>query len=98
MSAHRRMHHPCIAVFCCALMLSAGAWPFAIAKSSSAPSRSVPTGFNERPSLQLHDPNAELRNGASLQPVTAIMATDASGKQETEQRDVDGVITTPPWD
>ncbi|MFI5385907.1 MAG: RHS repeat-associated core domain-containing protein [Fimbriimonadales bacterium] len=69
-----------------------------ILKSSSAPIRSVPVNFKERPSAQTNDPNAEMVNGSAVQPPSAVVATDASGKEETEQRDVDGIITTPPWD
>lgn len=68
-----------------------------ILKSGSAPVRSVPVGFKERPSGEA-DPNAELATGASVQPVEAVTATDAGGTTETIQKDVDGVLTTPPWD
>ena len=33
-----------------------------------------------------------------IQPVVAVTATDAGGTDETVQKDVDGVLTTPPWD
>jgi RHS repeat-associated protein len=69
-----------------------------VLKSSGAPIRSVPTGFKERNSSQLDDPAGMAQNGDSDQPAEAVLATDASGKEETEQRDVDGIITTPPWD
>jgi len=32
------------------------------------------------------------------EPVEAIVSTDAAGKETTVQRDVDGVLTTQPWD
>ncbi len=67
-------------------------------KSAGAPVRSIPTVFMERPSAQLDDPNAESAIGTSIQPPVAVLAVDASGKQETIQKDVDGVLTTPPWD
>lgn len=71
-----------------------------ILKSSGAPIRSVPTGFKERPALTsaTNDPNAVMADGSATQPPEAVLAMDASGKEETEQRDVDGIITTPPWD
>ncbi|HMS54113.1 MAG TPA: DUF6531 domain-containing protein, partial [Fimbriimonadaceae bacterium] len=62
-------------------------------KSSGSPARSVPVSFKERPSAQ-SDPN--LATGS--QPASAAVAEDASGQTETIQRDVDGVLTTPPWD
>lgn len=67
-------------------------------KGPSAPIRSIPNGFKERHSDQLDDPNAVAANGDAAQPAEAVLSTDASGKEETQQRDVDGVITTPPWD
>lgn len=63
-------------------------------KSSGAPIRSVPVNYRERPTQQLDDPGTASAN----QPVEAVVATDASGDEETIQRDVDGVLTTPPWD
>lgn len=69
-----------------------------VLKSASAPVRSVPLSIKERPTLQLDDPNAETANGVLTQPVSAVIATDAGGKEETIQRDVDGILTTPPWD
>lgn len=68
-----------------------------VLKSSGAPSFSVPTSFKERPSGEA-DPNAETATGAATQPAVAVTATSADGQQETIQRDVDGVLTTPPWD
>ncbi|MBI1332266.1 MAG: hypothetical protein GC165_05250 [Armatimonadetes bacterium] len=73
-----------------------------IMKSGSAPVRSVPTNFKERPSAQI-DPNAVYGNGTSggsstSSPVTAVMATDSAGTEETIQRDADGILSTPPWD
>jgi RHS repeat-associated protein len=65
-----------------------------ILKSSGAPVMSVPNNFKERPSAQLNDPNAPM----GVQPVAAVVATDASGNEETIQKDVDGILTTPPWD
>lgn len=62
-------------------------------KSGGAPLRSVPSNFRERPTNQV-DPNVE----SGSQPPAAVVATDASGKEETIQRDVDGVLTTPPSD
>jgi RHS repeat-associated protein len=67
-------------------------------KSGPAPVRSVPVAFRERPSLQLDDPNAANALGVALQPVSAVLASDAGGKESTVQRDVDGILTTPPWD
>ncbi|QYK54247.1 MAG: hypothetical protein KF824_04955 [Fimbriimonadaceae bacterium] len=60
-------------------------------KSSKAPVRSVPTGMKRRPSSET-DPNIP------SQPVEAVIVTDADGKETTVQRDVDGILTTPPWD
>ncbi|MBS1727754.1 MAG: RHS repeat-associated core domain-containing protein [Armatimonadetes bacterium] len=73
-----------------------------ILKSSGAPVRSVPTNFKERPPAQI-DPNAVYGNGTSggsstSSPVTAVMATDSAGTEETIQRDADGILSTPPWD
>ncbi|MBS1700313.1 MAG: RHS repeat-associated core domain-containing protein [Armatimonadetes bacterium] len=67
-------------------------------KSSSAPSRTVPVNFKERPSTQLSDPNAVTGDGSNVQPVQAVMASDSGGREETIQRDADGILTTPPWD
>lgn len=63
-------------------------------KSSGAPIRSVPTNFKNRPSAQTIDPNLP----STGQPVEAMTAADASGKEETLQRDVDGTVTAPAWD
>jgi len=60
-------------------------------KGASAPVRSVPSTFKERNTAEL-DPNI------ATQPAAAVTATDASGKPETIQKDIDGVLTTPPWD
>ena len=62
-----------------------------ILKSKSAPIRSVPNTFKERSTAEV-DPNV------TTQPAAAIISTDASGREETIQKDVDGVLTTPPWD
>src|ERR1044072_3939947 len=67
-------------------------------KSSGGANLSIPNKFNERNSGQLNDPNAAYSNGDAGQPAEAVLATDASGKEETEQRDVDGEITPPAWD
>ncbi len=66
-------------------------------KSPSAPVRAVPKAIRERPPTEI-DPNAEMATGVHAQPTQAVVATDAGGHQETIQRDVDGVLTTPPWD
>ncbi len=73
-----------------------------IMKSSGSPVRSVPTNFKERPSAQV-DPNAVYGNGSSgntsaTSPISAVLATDAGGTEETIQRDADGILSTPPWD
>ncbi len=73
-----------------------------IMKSGGAPVRSVPTNFKERPSAQV-DPNMVYGNGASgntstTSPVSAVLATDSGGQEETIQRDADGILSTPPWD
>jgi hypothetical protein len=60
-------------------------------KSSKAPVRSVPVGMKRRPSSET-DPNIP------TQPVEAVVVTDSDGKETTIQRDVDGILTTPPWD
>ncbi len=62
-----------------------------VLKSKNAPIRSVPVSFKERPSTEL-DPNV------ATQPVEAVISEDAGGKDETNQRDADGILTTPPWD
>jgi RHS repeat-associated protein len=68
-------------------------------KSSGAPVRSVPVTFKERPSAQLNDPNAVSASGkVAADPPVAVIATDAGGQEETIQKDVDGVLSTPPWD
>lgn len=66
-------------------------------KFGSAPVRAVPVNFKERPSAQV-DPNAVTADGALVQPVEAVLATDSGGTEETMQRDADGIISTPPWD
>ncbi|HZH97548.1 MAG TPA: DUF6531 domain-containing protein, partial [Fimbriimonadaceae bacterium] len=53
--------------------------------------RSVPTMFKERAIGQTDPRDANT-------PVDAVVATDASGYEEVIQKDVDGVLTTPPWD
>ena len=73
-----------------------------IMKSAGSPVRSVPNNFKERPSAQI-DPNAEYANGAagntsSTSPISAVLATDSGGQEETIQRDADGILSTPPWD
>jgi len=60
-------------------------------KGPSAPIRSVPVIFKERPAAE-HDANI------ATDPVEAVTSTDAGGKEETVQKDVDGILTTPPWD
>ncbi|ARU39992.1 hypothetical protein CCB80_02110 [Armatimonadetes bacterium Uphvl-Ar1] len=60
-------------------------------KSSKAPVRSVPVGMKRRPSSET-DPNIP------TQPVEAVVVTDSDGKETTIQRDVDGILTSPPWD
>ncbi len=62
-------------------------------KSGSAPVRSVPVNFKERPAGQ-DDPQILDAN----EPVEAVIATDAGGKEETIQKDADGILTTPSWD
>lgn len=69
-----------------------------LAKGGSAPVRTIPNNFKERPSGQLSDPNAVIGEGSNVQPVQAVLASDASGQEETIQRDADGILTTPPWD
>ena len=64
-----------------------------VLKSSGSPIRSVPVQFKERPSNQVV-PGPP----SNTQPVEAVVTTDASGAETTVQRDVDGVLTTPPWD
>lgn len=62
-------------------------------KSAGAPVRSIPTSFKERPTAD-NDPRVMDAN----EPVAAVIATDAGGQEETIQKDVDGILTTPPWD
>lgn len=66
-------------------------------KSNGAPVRSVATFMRERPTQQ-HDPNAMYADGLHVDPLQAATVTSADGQEETVQRDVDGVLTTPPWD
>lgn len=71
-------------------------------KSSSAPVRSVPTNFKEKPTAQL-DPNMVYADGShgdssGTNPISAVVATDSGGTEETIQRDADGILSTPPWD
>ncbi len=65
-----------------------------ILKSSHAPVMSVPVSYKERPSAQVNDPNAPV----GIQPTAAVVATDSAGTEETIQKDVDGMLSTPPWD
>lgn len=58
-------------------------------KSGSAPVRSVPLNFKERPTAQL-DPNAVTADGSFVQPIEAVLTTDAGGTEDTIQRDADG--------
>jgi RHS repeat-associated protein len=67
-------------------------------KSGGAPIRSVPVNFKERHSAQLDDANAVSGAGTLAQPPEAVVATDASGHEETIQKDADGILSTPPWD
>ena len=60
-------------------------------KSKGAPVLSVPTTYKERSPLET-DPNI------AVQPVDAVVAEDASGKQETIQKDADGVLSAAAWD
>lgn len=60
-------------------------------KSGKSPSRSVPVQMKRRPTME-QDPNIV------SQPSEAVVVTDADGKETTIQRDVDGILTTPPWD
>ncbi len=62
-----------------------------IFKSGNAPVRSVPVSLKERASTE-DDPNV------TVEPAAAISVVDAGGAEETIQKDVDGVLTTPPWD
>ncbi|MGV3615282.1 MAG: RHS repeat-associated core domain-containing protein [Fimbriimonas sp.] len=64
-----------------------------VLKSNGAPVRSIPTSFKERPSGD-NDPRVADAN----EPVDAVVATDAGNFEEVIQKDVDGVLTTPPWD
>ena len=60
-------------------------------KSGGAPVRSVPFQIKERPQNQ-DDPNV------AVEPAAAVTVTDAGGTEETVQKDVDGILTTPAWD
>src|SRR5579862_7545288 len=60
-------------------------------KSQGAPARAVPSTFKELNPSEA-DPNV------ATQPAAAVTSTDASGRPETVQRDVDGVLTTQAWD
>jgi RHS repeat-associated protein len=66
-------------------------------KSSGAPTRTVPVNFKERHTAET-DPSGTLPDGSQGDPVEAVVATDGSGEEHTQQRDVDGIITTPPGD
>lgn len=60
-------------------------------KSPGTRSLSIPASYKERPVGQ-EDPKMPDAN----EPVDAVIAVDASGFEETIQRDVDGVLTQPP--
>jgi len=68
-----------------------------ILKGKGSPDRSVPTQMFDRP-------QAEYTRGASelTFPYTVltegVVAKDAGGFEEDIMRDVDGILTTPPWD
>ncbi len=62
-----------------------------ILKSKVAPVRAVPVTYKERSPLEV-DPNV------TTQPIEAVTAEDSSGKQETIQKDADGVLSPPAWD
>jgi len=62
-----------------------------VLKSGRAPVMTVPVNFKERPT---GDSDLRLANS----PVEAVVTTDAGGQEETIQRDIDGVLTTPSWD
>lgn len=62
-----------------------------VLKSGRAPVMAVPVNFKERPT---GDADLRLAND----PVEAVVTSDAGGQEETIQRDVDGVLTTPSWD
>ena len=78
-------------------------------KGPSAPVRSVPINMTEQPPKEFN-PNAVGPNGkqgesgsggagsVDTSPVQGVTVTDAGGTAETVQKDVDGVLTTPPWD
>ena len=79
-------------------------------KGPSAPNRAVPTNVSEQP-VKEYDPNAASPSGnhaetgtgavgkeAQTSPIQGVTVTDAGGTAETIQKDVDGVLTTPPWD
>jgi RHS repeat-associated protein len=60
-------------------------------KSGSAPVRSVPVNIKMRHDEE-SDPNLE------TDPVKAVVVTDSEGTETTIQVDVDGILTTPPWE
>jgi RHS repeat-associated protein len=62
-----------------------------VVKAPGAPTLSVPQTIKERPAAE-SDPNL------TTQPAAAVVETDASGREETVQKDADGILTTPPWD
>ncbi|MFN8139628.1 MAG: RHS repeat-associated core domain-containing protein [Fimbriimonadales bacterium] len=66
-----------------------------ILKGSSAPVRSVPVESQERP-INTVDPRNQTPGQG--QTTEGVIATDSSGMEEVIQRDVDGILTTPPWD
>ena len=65
-------------------------------KSGGAPARSVPVLMKERPSTQSRERGSG--DVAINEPVSAMLATDAAGTEETIQRDVDGIMMPPSWD
>lgn len=70
-----------------------------LVKSSGSPMLQVPVGFRERPPVVSGGGgNGGGNSPGANTPVEAVTAVDASGLEETIQRDVDGILTTPPWD
>lgn len=65
-------------------------------KSGGAPARPVPVTIKERPSNQSRERGSG--DVAINEPVSAMLATDAAGTEETIQRDVDGIMMPPAWD
>lgn len=70
-------------------------------KSAGAPIRSVPESVREfqvggEDAIRLEAPQT---SGYTVPPITeGIVTKDSSGKETKVQRDVDGILTTPPWD